>query len=68
MEFEIGTHYINSKNRLCVIKDILKTFNSKGELIKTRYVAEHDFMGQKIEDNDVLHISIQKGMEALVNA
>ena len=33
--------------------DILITTNLKGEIVKTRYVASHEFAGQTIIDNDI---------------
>ena len=38
--------------------DILKTFNAKGELVETRYVAEHLFMGQTITDRNVVETAM----------
>jgi hypothetical protein len=46
---------------LCAVTDILKTYNSKGELVKIRYVAEHQFMGQTVTDRDVVETTIAMG-------
>jgi len=68
MTIEIGTRFIKqrgkltNKERVETVTDILKTYNSAGEHIKTRYVAEHDFLGQKVTDRDVLGVTIQKGL------
>lgn len=42
------------------ITDVLKTYNSKGELVRTRYVATHEFMGQQVTDGDIVIVSIQR--------
>jgi hypothetical protein len=47
--------------RLCTVVDKLETYNSKGELVKTRYVSEHTFLGQTVTDRDVLDITILRG-------
>ena len=57
MDYVIGTKFIRStgKQRKDVetVTDILTTTNSKGELVSTRYVATHDFMGQVVTDSDI---------------
>lgn len=68
MTIAIGTKFIKqrgkhtNKERVETVTDILKTYNSAGELVKTRYVAEHDFLGQKVTDRDVCLITIVKGL------
>ncbi len=64
MEYSIGTQFKTRGKapRLCTVTDILKTYNSAGELVKTRYVAQHDFMGQKVNDYDVVAITIAMGL------
>ena len=67
MTIEIGTKFIKQRgkvknDRIETVTDILKTYNSAGELVKTRYVAEHDFLGQTVTDSDVLGVTIQKGL------
>lgn len=61
MTIEIGTEFKNRKGQACKVTDILKTYNSKNDLVKVRYVVEHQLMGQAVIDNDVLEITIQKG-------
>lgn len=48
---KIGTKFYSpGKNkRECKVIDILKTYNSKNELIKTEYLQEHEFFGQIIQ-------------------
>ena len=49
-EFPIGTRFwTRGKHpRLCTVIDVYTTCNSKNEVVKKAYVANHDFMGQKI--------------------
>jgi predicted transcriptional regulator len=52
MTIEIGTKFIKqrgkrtNKERVETVTDILKTYNSAGEHIKTRYVASINFAGK----------------------
>jgi hypothetical protein len=64
MDYEIGTKYKTRGKapRLCEVVDILKTYNSKGELVKTRYVATHLFLGQIVTDYDVSKTTIAMGI------
>ena len=47
--------------RLCTVTDILKTYNSRGELVQTRYVATHECLGQAVTDRDVVATAIAMG-------
>lgn len=63
--FKIGQTYLHKRpnsEQLRTIVDIHQTFNSKGELVKIRYVTEHSFMGQKLTDYDVLETSIARAL------
>lgn len=60
--FQVGTHFVNQKKRLCVVTDIWITTNLAGEVVKVRYVATHQFMGQTVADFDVLETTIAKGV------
>ena len=44
--------------RLCTVVDVHKTYNKDGDLVKTAYVAEHDFLGQKVTTRDWCSVSI----------
>jgi len=57
---KIGTtFYMRGKTpKVCTVTDILTTTNSKGEVVDIRFVAVHEFMGQQIEDNNVIDNSI----------
>lgn len=58
--FSVGQKfYSHGKNpKLCTVLDILTTYNLAGEVIRIRYVAEHEILGQKVIDHDVLETSI----------
>jgi hypothetical protein len=45
--------------------DVLRTTNSKGELVRLRYVATHDLAGQTVTDYDVVATSIAMGKPTL---
>ena len=62
MLIEIGTEYTNRKGQTCIVSDVWSTFNSRGELVQTRYVVTHQFMGQQVTERDVLAITIQKAL------
>ena len=66
MEITIGTKFIRQGRKrkdIETVIDIYKTYNSKGELVKTRYVSEKEFMGQTLRDYDVLSTTIKIGLE-----
>lgn len=61
-DIKIGVQFLSSgKNkRVCTVIDILKTYNSKNELIKTSYIEQHDFCGQTLK-SEVVSVSVQRG-------
>ncbi len=63
-EYPIGTRYSNGGKhpKVCTVIDILKTYNYKGELVKTRYVSTHDVLGQVVTSYDVPSVSIARGL------
>lgn len=64
--FNIGTTYLSTGKRkdVCTVTDILKTYNSAGELVSLRYVATHQFMGQAVADSDVVETTIARNVIA----
>ena len=62
--FCIGQQFwTRGKNpRLCTIDDIHLTYRSDGKLVKVRYVASHEFAGQKVTDTDVVGATIAMGL------
>jgi len=63
-QFEIGTKFTNRTNRkdICTVTDILTTRNSKDEVVRIRYVATHEFMGQTVTNNEVPQLTIARGI------
>jgi len=61
--FPIGTQFYggNKRKDVCTVTDILKTYNSAGELVSVRYMAIHQFCGQTIVDRDVVAVTIARG-------
>lgn len=61
--FLLGTRFLSAGKHphVCVVTDILRTFNLSEELVGVQYVAEHVFMGQKIEAR-YLDIDVAKGV------
>lgn len=64
MEYPIGTRYMSRGKhpRECTIVDVHKTYNNAGELVKTRYVSTHLFLGQVVTDYDVVQPTIAMGL------
>ena len=59
--FPIGQKYTITRkgySREYEIVDVLKTYNSAGELVRLRYVAQFELMGQKVTDWDVVDTTI----------
>lgn len=51
-----------SKKEEYKIIDYHVTYNSRHDIVKFRYVTEHDFLGQKVRDYDVCQITIDKAI------
>ena len=47
---------------MCTVVDVLKTYNSKSELVDVRYVATHEFFGQILTDRSVGATTIAMGL------
>lgn len=62
--FAIGQQYQTRGKRLviCTIVDIHTTYNAIGDVVKVRYVATHEFMGQTVTDRDVLVTTVAMGL------
>lgn len=63
-KFEIGQTYKTRGKapKICTVTDILKTYNSKGDLVNIRYVSTHKFLGQTVKNYDVLETTIAMGV------
>lgn len=61
--FPIGTQFkTRGKHpRVCTVVDIHRTYNAQGALVKVRYVATHEFLGQTVTDSDVVDATIARG-------
>jgi hypothetical protein len=63
-KFKVGQKYWSSGKhpRLCTVTDIWLTYNATGELVKTRYVATHEFLGQTVTDSDIVETTIARSL------
>lgn len=61
--FLVGTRFLSAGKHphVCMVTDILRTFNLSGELVGVQYVTEHGFCGQKIEGRH-LDTEVAKGV------
>ena len=61
--FNIGTQFLSAGKhpKLCTVTDILRTYNSRDELVSIWYVATHEFMGQIITDRAICDTTIARG-------
>ena len=62
-DIKIGTKYKTSGKhpKIAQVVDILKTYNNLGELVSTRYVTSHEFLGQEVKEYNVCAVTIQRG-------
>ena len=62
--FKIGQTYMTrGKSPVrCTVVDIHTTTNARGEIVKLRYVSEHHFLGQIINDYEVVDATIARGL------
>lgn len=66
-KFPIGTVYTTrgKHQRICTVIDQLTTYNAAGKIVSIRYVSEHEFMGQKVYDYDVVETTVAIGVHLL---
>lgn len=62
--YEIGTQFkpVGKHTQVCTVTDILTTYNSKGELVNTRYMASHEFCGQTVTETNIVAATIARGI------
>lgn len=62
--FPLGTRFIPTGKRqeVLTVVDVLRTYNNDGELVRIRYVAAHQLMGQIVLDRDVIETTIARGL------
>lgn len=67
MEYPIGTKFISIGKypKECTVIDVLKTYNSKNELVEVNYNAAHNFLGQEVIQKYLPEASIARGIFAL---
>ncbi len=60
----IGTKFKTrgKHSHVCTVTDIHKTYNVAGELVKTVYVATHEFCGQQLIERDICRTTISMGL------
>lgn len=62
VRFPLGTRFTPvGKRYVCTVIDILRTYNNDNELVKVRYAAAHQFMGQTLVD-EYLETTIARGL------
>jgi hypothetical protein len=66
-KYPIGTQYLPmGKNaKVCTITECFKTYDSKGNLVRTHYQSTHDFLGQSVTNHNVCETTIARGIENL---
>jgi hypothetical protein len=67
MEYPVGTKFMSFGKypKECTVIDVLKTYNSKNELVDVSYNATHNFLGQEITHKYLPAASIARGVFAL---
>ena len=67
MEYPIGTKFMSLGKTPyeCTVIDVLKTYNSKNELVRIGYESAHEFLGQIVTEHNLLAASIARGIFAL---
>lgn len=62
VRFSLGTRFTPvGKRYVCTVVDILRTYNNDNELVKVRYAAVHQFMGQPVVD-EYIETTIARGL------
>ncbi len=62
--FPLGTQYWTRGRHpcLCTVVDQLTVLNLAGHVVSTHYAAQHEFLGQKIRDHNVMDATIARGL------
>ena len=61
MKFPVGTTY-QHRGRTYTVTDYHVTRNLAGDVVRERYVAEHELCGQRITDRDIVETTIAKAI------
>lgn len=64
MKYPIGTQFIprGKDNRVYTVIDLLTTRNESGEIVRQRYLCEHDFLGQNVKSEEA-EATIARGLQ-----
>lgn len=67
MKYPVGTTFLpRGKGRhTCTVTDFHTTRNLAGEIVRERYVATHQFLGQTITETDIAEATIARGCPQL---
>jgi hypothetical protein len=62
--YPVGTQFkpLGKHAKASTVRDVLFTRNLAGELVKIRYVADHEFCGQIVTNRDVVATTIARGL------
>lgn len=62
-KYPVGTQFKSPGKhpRICTVTDFHVTRNLAGEIVRSCYVATHEFMGQTITDHQVPSATIARG-------
>ena len=63
--YPVGTKFMRTYGKVkreCVVTDYHVTRNLAGEIVRERYVATHEFLGQQIEESDIVETTIARGL------
>ena len=62
--FPIGTQFIplGKNTSLHTVIDYYITRNLAGEIVNTKYVSRHTFLGQEIKNYDIAETTIARGL------
>lgn len=68
--FPVGTKFIpltgkSHRKDIHTVVDFLVTRNLAGEVVQSRYVTTHEFMGQAITNCDIVEATIARGEKVL---
>lgn len=69
-QITVGTQFYRYGRKHKVLEtviDIHTTYNLAGQIVNVRYVTEHELMGQKVIDYDVVAVTIQRSEIILTN-
>ena len=47
--------------KLCTVVDVHKSYDKDRELVRTRYVSQHEFLGQTVTTYDIPSVTILRG-------